>query len=188
MKPALVVVGASLGGLHALRTVLAALPAGFALPVAVVQHRTADAGDALKLVLQDRCALPVREATDKMSIEPGRVYLAPAGYHLLVDADHFALSTEEPLLLARPSIDLLFETAAQACGAGTVAVVLTGTGHDGAAGVVAVQRAGGRVVVEMPASATAGEMPQAAKAAAPGVLLLELAAIGPYLAGLDRGG
>lgn len=177
MTPALVVIGASLGGLHALRTVLSALPQGYALPVAVVQHRTPAAGDSLAVVLQEATPLAVREALDKMTIEAGHVYLAPSGYHLLVEGDHFALTTEDPVLLARPSVDLLFETAAESSGARTVGVVLTGTGQDGAAGTV---------VIESPATAQAGEMPQGAIDTTKNAVQLPLEKIGAYLAGLGK--
>lgn len=186
MKPALVVVGASLGGLAALKAVLSALPRRWGLPLAAVQHRMADAGDSLQVVLQESCVLPVEEAMDKMPIEADHVYLAPAGYHLLIEGDHFALSTEAPVLLARPSVDLLFETAAATHGARTVGVVLTGTGQDGAAGAAAIQRAGGLVLVESPASAQAGEMPQRAADAATEAVLLPLENIGPTLAELGH--
>ena len=186
MTPALVVIGASLGGLTALKAVLAALPRAYAAPVAVVQHRTTDAGDALQIVLQDSCALAVTEAADKMMIEAGHVYLAPPGYHLLVEAEHFSLSTEEPVLYARPSIDLLFETAAQTHGARACGVVLTGTGQDGAAGAAAIRRGGGRLVIESPATAQEGEMPQGALEATNGAVQLPLAQIGPYLAKLGK--
>lgn len=184
MKHELIVVGASLGGLAALRTVLAALPPGYALPVAVVQHRTPDAGDSLQVVLQDSCTLAVREAADKMPIEAGHVYLAPPGYHLLVEGDHFSLSAEAPVLHARPSIDVLFETAAETFGSRTVGVVLTGTGKDGTMGAAAIGQAGGLVVVESPDTAQEGEMPQGAIAAAGGAVPLPLEEIGPYLARL----
>lgn len=186
MTHALICIGASLGGLQALRAVLAALPKDYRLPVAVVQHRTPDAGDSLAVVLQESTPLTVQEATDKAPIEAGNVYLAPAGYHLLVEGDHFALSTEDPVLYAQPSIDVLFDTAAAACGARTVGVVLTGTGRDGAAGAAAIQRAGGMVVVESPATAQEGEMPQGALDATKHAVQLPLEKIGPYLAGLAK--
>ncbi len=182
---ALVVIGTSLGGLRALRNVLSALPMSFHLPVAVVQHRTADAGDPLQMVLQELCALKVVEAEDKTPIEVGTVYLAPPNYHLLIEGDHFVLSTEDAELYVRPSINALFETAAQSYGPCVVGVVLTGTGHDGALGLAALQRAGGLAVVERPATAEMAEMPQAAVDAATNALELTLGEIGPFLAQLN---
>lgn len=181
MKYALVVIGASTGGLQAVRTVLSMLPATFRLPIAVVQHRQPVTSDALQFVLQQACALPVREAVDKQPIEPGKVYLAPVGYHLLVDGDHFALSTEDPILFAQPSIDVLFETAAESFGARAIGVVLTGSSEDGADGLAAIRRQEGVALIESPAQACAGTMPEAAKRAAPDAVELALEEIGPYL-------
>lgn len=185
---ALVVVGASLGGLDAVRAVLRALPRTFRLPLALAQHRTPDAGDTLRLVLQEVCALDVVEVEDKAQIAPGTVYLAPPNYHLLVEGGHFALSTEDAELFARPSIDVLFETAAAAFGPRVVGVVLTGTGHDGARGLAAIRRGGGLALVERPATARAPEMPQAAADAARGASQLTPGEIGAFLARLDRQG
>ncbi len=186
MTPALIVIGASLGGLQALKRVLAALPAGYRVPVAVVQHRTPDAGDSLAVVLQESCALAVREAADKLPIEAGNVYLAPSGYHLLVEDGHFALSTEDPVLYAQPSIDVLFESVAESYGARAVGVVLTGTGKDGAAGAAAVQKAGGRVLVESPETAAAAAMPRSALVAAVHALALPLNGLTGFLAELGK--
>lgn len=181
MKYDLIVVGASLGGLNAVRAVLSTLPATFRLPVAVVQHRDPNTGDALRYVLQKTCSLQVREAEDKLPIKAGSVYLAPGGYHLLVDGDCFALSTEDPVLFAQPSIDVLFETAAEAFGPRAIGVVLTGSSGDGAVGLAAIRRRGGAVLIESPVTAEAREMPEAARRANPGVLELKLEEIGPYL-------
>lgn len=182
----LVVVGASLGGLKAVGTVLAGLPADFRLPVAVVQHRSPEVGDTLRFVLQDRCALQVREAEDKLAIAAGAVYLAPTGYHLLVEDEHFTLSTEGPVSYAQPSIDVLFETAAESYGRRLVAVVLSGTGRDGAAGLAEVSRRGGVAVVEAARTARSPEMPEAAWEAAPGALSLGIDRIAPCLVELAR--
>ncbi|MDO8437039.1 MAG: chemotaxis protein CheB [Nitrosomonadaceae bacterium] len=185
MKYALVVIGASLGGLRAMQTILSALPADFRLPVALVQHRPQDAGDELAFVLRKHCALPLHEVEDKTAIGAGAVYIAPPGYHLLVDGDHFALSTEAPVLWARPSIDILFESAAEAFGPRLIGVTLTGTGQDGALGLTVVHRHGGMALVESPETAHAKEMPQAAIAMGRGKIQLELEAIGPYLVELS---
>ncbi len=185
MKYAFVAIGASLGGLQAVRTVLSALPATFRLPLALVQHRTADAGDELAFVLGEACALPVREAEDKAAIEPGALFIAPPGYHLMVEDDHFALSTEDPVGWARPSIDVLFETAAETFGPRLIAVVLSGTGEDGAAGLAEVERHGGTAIVQAPDSAYANGMPRAAQAAAANEATLPLMFIGPYLVELS---
>lgn len=159
MERQIVVVGTSQGGLHALETVLSGLREDFPLPVAVVQHRQKDSGERLCDLLQRHCRLPVGEAEDKEDILPGRVYLAPPDYHLLVEKGRFALSTEAPVDRARPSVNVLFESAAEAYGAGVVGVVLTGMGDDGARGAVHIQECGGLVVVQDPEEAESRSMP-----------------------------
>lgn len=181
MKPAIVAIGASLGGLDALKTVLADLPASFRPPVAIVQHRAAVEPDSLAFVLRARSALPVAEAADKMALEERHVYLAPPDYHLLAEGDHFALCTDEPVHHARPSIDVFFESVAASFGPRAVGIVLTGTGADGALGLTAIRREGGLAVVESPATAVAPEMPAAAVRAVAAAVQLPLAAIAPYL-------
>jgi two-component system chemotaxis response regulator CheB len=155
-----VVIGCSLGGYYALRTILAALPRDYPLPVAIVQHRGADHVELLAPALQELTHLPVREAEDKEPIIPGCVYVAPADYHLLVDVGRFALSTDAKVLAARPSIDMLFESAADAYLDRVVAVVLTGASKDGTVGAARVKQKGGVVVVQEPATAECRVMPQ----------------------------
>lgn len=157
-------VGTSLGGLRALAVVLGGLPKSFPAAVAVVQHRASAGTDDLVDVLQRECAMSVVEADDKLPIASGCVYVAPAGYHMLVDGDAFALSVDAPVNYARPSVDVLFETAAQRFRAHAVAIVLSGASQDGARGAVAVRRAGGRVVVQDPDSAESRIMPASALA------------------------
>lgn len=186
MPYGLVVAGASLGGLAALRTLLRGLPGEFPLPLVVVQHRQANSDEALAALLQQDSRLPVREAQDKERILPGQAFLAPADYHLLVEEDHLALSTDGPVLHARPSIDVLFESAALAYRHELVAVVLTGTGCDGAQGAARVKERGGLVVVQDPATAESPSMPRAAIAAAGADRVLPLVEIASFLAGLNR--
>lgn len=177
----LVVIGASLGGLRALETILRALPASFPGAVAIAQHRRPDPDERLAVLLRRHCLLPLGDAQDKEPIQGGRVYLAPPDYHLLVDGDTFALSTEGPVSYARPSIDVLFETAADSFGKRVTAVVLTGANQDGARGVTIVRKRGGRVIVQDPASAECPVMPKAAAAAVAPNALLPLLEIGPFL-------
>lgn len=158
----LVVIGCSMGGLTALEQILSRLPDDFRAPVAVVIHRSAKSTGGLVQLLRRYSALRIKEPSDKEAIQPGHIYIAPADYHLLVEEGAFALSTDAPEHYARPSIDVLFETAAEAYGANTVAVVLTGASSDGARGAAAVKAAGGAVIVQDPASAEAPLMPQAA--------------------------
>lgn len=157
---ALVVVGTSTGGLHALTQLLAALPASYRLPILIVQHRSKDADDALGSLLRVASRLPVREPEDKEPLEGPGVYLGPPDYHLLVEPDSIALSTEEPVAYSRPSIDVLFESAAYAYGSGVIGVLLTGANQDGTRGLQAIKLRGGYVIVQDPASAESGFMPK----------------------------
>jgi two-component system chemotaxis response regulator CheB len=181
----LVTMGASWGGLHAIETVLAALPDGFPTPIAIAQHRAVDSGSgALSRMLALRSGVDVCEAGDKDQIERGRVYVAPPDYHLLVDEDGFALSTEGTVQHSRPSIDVLFDSAADVYGRRLVAVVLTGANSDGAYGLARVKRRGGATIVQDPATAEKREMPDAAIATGCADHVLPLDEIGPKLAEL----
>ncbi|HET9767442.1 MAG TPA: chemotaxis protein CheB [Thermoanaerobaculia bacterium] len=180
----LVVIGASLGGVAALRHLLAELPAGFPAALAIVQHRRPDAESPLVNLLGAVSALPVREPRDRERIEPGVVYLGPAGYHLLVEPGWLALSVEGPVSWARPSIDVLFESAADAYRRRLVAVLLTGSSEDGAAGVEAVARRGGLTVVEDPGSAHSPVSPAAAIARTTVRHVLPIAGIAALLRGM----
>jgi two-component system chemotaxis response regulator CheB len=159
-----VVIGASWGGLYALMEVLGALPTDFPAPIAVVQHRSNDDSDTSRLahVLGRYSALPVADAEDHMKPEPGRVYLAPADYHLLLERDHFELSVDDVVQYSRPSIDVLFESAATTYGPGVVGVLLTGFGRDGAEGMARIKERGGVTIAEDPESAMQAAMPKAA--------------------------
>jgi two-component system chemotaxis response regulator CheB len=159
----LVVVGCSWGGTRALATILAGLPADVGAALAVVLHRGPGATDtALPRLLARRSPIPVEEAEDKTPVEPGHVFLAPPDYHLLVDGAAFALSTDEPVNHSRPSLDVLFESAADSYGPRLVAIVLTGANEDGAAGVRKVKERGGRTIVQDPDDAERRTMPEAA--------------------------
>ena len=161
----MMVVGTSLGGLHALQILLSGLPKGFPIPVAIAQHRHKDSDDSLSVFLQQYCALPVSEAEDKEPIMPGRVYLAPADYHLLIEGGHLALSTDAPVCHARPSIDVLFESVADAYAQRAIGVILTGASHDGSQGILSLQSRGGLAIVQEPTTAQSPTMPKAAIAA-----------------------
>lgn len=163
----LVVIGASLGGLKALAAILGELPAGFKLPIAIVQHRTRDSSDTLRSTFQLGSRLPLEEPDDKAAIRPGRVYLAPPNYHLLVEKGHFALSTDPPVEYSRPSVDVLFESAAHAYGPELLGVVLTGANRDGARGARLIKASGGYLIVQDPRTAECPVMPQAALALTP---------------------
>ncbi len=177
----LIVVGASLGGFDALAALLGALPEDYPLPLAVVQHRSVDSEDLLPVLLQRMTRLPLAEVEDKQPILPGRVYIAPANYHLLVERNHFALSVDDRVRFARPSIDVLFESAADAYRERLAAVLLSGSNDDGAHGIARVKARGGLAIVQDPASAESARMPAAAIAASPVDYVLPLAGIAQLL-------
>ena len=180
-----VVIGTSAGAVQALSAILPPLPADYPLPVMVVVHVPPDRRNALTELFQSRCAMTVREADDKEPITPGVIYFAPPDYHLLVETpEYLSLSTDEPVLHSRPSIDVLFESAADAYGEGLVGVILTGANHDGAAGLKAIFAAGGLAIVEDPAGAYATAMPLSALEACPSATVMNLDAIASYLSSL----
>lgn len=158
-----VVIGTSAGGLNALSEILSALPRGYQVPLIIVQHRAKDQKNLLEEILQTRCNVPVRQAEEKEPIVPGHVFIAPPDYHLLVEYDKtFSLSCEEPVQFSRPSVDVLFETAADVFEQQLAAIVLTGFGSDGAAGITAVNEKGGTTIAQNPEEATYAFMPEAA--------------------------
>jgi two-component system chemotaxis response regulator CheB len=180
----MVAVGASAGGLEALRTLVRGLPVDFKPCVVIVQHRAKDSF-ALAELLQDCTSLSVSEVEDKQFILPGEIYLAPPDYHLLVEPGHFALSTEAPVVYSRPSIDVTFDTAAEAYGKELVGVVLTGANRDGSRGLAKIVAQGGRAIVQDPASAEVRTMPAAAAKAVPAACILSIDDIAPFLVKLQ---
>ncbi|HEY7785651.1 MAG TPA: chemotaxis protein CheB [Pyrinomonadaceae bacterium] len=177
----IVVVGTSTGGLKAMQTLLSSLPEDFPLAVVIVQHREAKAEVGLCEYLNRHSNLIVSEPEDKEEILPGRVYLAPSDYHLLIEKRAFALSTDPPVSFARPSIDVLFESAADEYGKAVIGVILTGVKHDGARGLARIKSRGGFVLIEDPKTATCREMPQAAMDHTPVDRVLPLEEIAPLL-------
>jgi two-component system chemotaxis response regulator CheB len=168
--------------LVALEKVLGALPGDLDAAVAVVQHRSArDGSGGLAALLGRYSALPVSDAEDKQQIETGHVYLAPPDYHLLVEADCFALSVDDAVQHSRPSIDVLFESAADVWRQRVVGVILTGANEDGAHGLARVGRVGGYTIVQNPVEAERPEMPRAALRAVEPDSVVGLAAIAPLL-------
>ncbi len=179
-----IVIGASAGAVQALSLILPRLPVGYPLPVLVVVH-VGDQPSELTNLFRAKCQVPVREPEDKEPIVPGTVYFAPAGYHMLVESDRsIALSMDEPVLYSRPSIDILFESAADSYGAQLVGVVLTGANEDGAMGARTIFAAGGAMLVEDPTNAFAATMPEAALKRCPAAKILTLDAIADHLVGL----
>jgi two-component system chemotaxis response regulator CheB len=180
-----VVIGASAGGVEALNEILPALPATFRPAVLIVLHLPRERPSLLVEIYEKRCALPIREADDKEPVEPGTVYFAPPDYHMLVEKSRqIALSTDEPVHFSRPSIDVLFESAADVYGERLLGIILTGANEDGAAGLHAIHRAGGVTVVQQPDSAKVPLMVVSALQRNPADFILSLPAIGELLKGL----
>ncbi|HYK01965.1 MAG TPA: chemotaxis protein CheB [Thermoanaerobaculia bacterium] len=183
----LVTIGCSMGGMQALQTIFETLPGDFPLPIAVVQHRYKTSNEGLPQFLRRHTKLMVVDTTDKEWIKPGTVYLAPANYHLLVERGELSLSVDEKVEYSRPSIDVMFESAADAYGSGVIGVVLTGANSDGARGAVRIKKRGGFVIAQDPKTAESPVMPQAAVDATRVDRILPLERIGPFLVELCRG-
>ena len=178
----IVVLGASAGGLDAFYNVLPPLPADYPFPVLIVQHIPPDKKSVVAELLAAKCQLAVREAEDKEPLEPGHAYIAPPDYHMLVEnTGVLSLSSDEPVFYSRPSIDVLFESAADAYGANVIGVILSGANSDGAAGLAAIAANGGRAIVQQPDTAYASMMPESAAEACPTAEILPLAGIAAAL-------
>ena len=181
-----VVIGTSAGGVEALSVLLPALPKGLRAAVFVVLHLPRERPSLLVDIFQPQCAVPVREAQDKEPVEPGTVYFAPPDYHLLVDeGPQLALSADELVHFSRPSIDVLFESAAELYGDRLLGIILTGASQDGSSGLEAVHRAGGVTVVQQPETAQVSLMVESALQRTPVDFVLSLEQIACLLRGLD---
>ncbi|RKZ90385.1 MAG: chemotaxis protein CheB [Candidatus Parabeggiatoa sp. nov. 1] len=177
-----VVIGSSAGGIKALRAVLSALPSEFPLPIIIVQHLHPHSDSYLARILGAKCGLKVKQADEKETIADGVVYIAPPNYHLLIEEDRsFSLSIEGPVNFARPSVDVLFETAIYAYRDKLIGIILTGANNDGNQGVKKIKQIGGYVIVQDPATAEADAMPNAAIAVTKVDKILPIEQIGPYL-------
>jgi two-component system chemotaxis response regulator CheB len=188
----LVVIGCSMGGMQALGAIFQSLPKDFPLPIAVAQHRYRTSSEALPAYFRRHSDLSVVDATDKEWLRPGHVYIAPADYHLLVDRGdghgELSLSVDAAVAYSRPSIDVLFESAADAFGPAVIGVVLTGANNDGTRGAGRIKQRGGLVIAQDPKTAEAPAMPEAAIAAGRVDRILPLERIGPFLVELCRNG
>lgn len=163
-----VVIGASAGGVEVLSVLLSVIPADCRASFFIVVHIPRERPSLLPQLFASRCALPVREADDKEPVQAGTVYFAPPDYHMLIDrGPALALSGDEPVHFSRPSIDVLFESAADIYGERLMGVILTGANQDGAEGLAAIGRAGGRTIVQEPGSAAVAFLPRAALEAGP---------------------
>ena len=180
-----VVIGGSAGALEPLETILSALPPRFIPSIAVVLHVPPTTSNLLPDVLRPACALPVMEPEDKEPVAESTVYVAAPGYHMFIEKDRrFSFSVDELVHYSRPSVDLLFESAADAYGSALVGILLSGANEDGAAGLAAIKDAGGRSVVQAPGPSLARAMPEAALRHRAADHVLSPAEIGAWLAGL----
>ena len=171
----LIVMGCSVGGIEALRTILTDLPTPFTVPIAVVQHRSPDSNSMMLRYFSEICNIKVIEPDDKEPIQAGQIYFAPANYHLLVAADkRFNLSMDEPVYFSRPSIDILFKSAAEVYQDQLLGIVMSGANGDGSTGLKEIKRIGGLTVVQDAATAFQPEMPRAAIQIAEPDLILTL--------------
>jgi len=183
----IITIGTSLGGFEALKSVLGSLPDDFAVPIAVVQHRSHEESEIFAPLLANYVRLPVIEIEDKQEIEGGHIYVCPPNYHLLVDGNHFALSADEPVMFARPSIDVLFESAAESFGDSVIGVLLTGMSRDGSSGLNKIKEHGGFTLVQDPTTAEAQIMPEAAISSMSVDKILPLQEIASFLVELCAG-
>ena len=177
-----IAIGASAGGLRALQIVLSGLPASFPLTIAIVQHMEPQSDTFLSEYLNQVSAISVKEAEDKETLQPGTAYLAPAGYHLLIEPNRsFSLSVDEKVNYSRTAIDPLFESAADVFGAKLIGILLTGANHDGAQGLKIIKQRGGMTIVQNPKTAESPSMPKAALNATQVDHVLDLEQILPLL-------
>jgi two-component system chemotaxis response regulator CheB len=165
---------------------LGKLPSGFPIPIVVVQHRSKDSDLLLVRLLQDATDLKVCEIEDKDLLCDGTVHVAPADYHVLVESGYFSLTVEEPVRFSRPSIDVMFTSAADSYGPGTIGVVLTGANEDGARGLAQIVARGGRGLIQDPKSAEIPIMPEASMKAVPSAEVIPLEKMAPRLIALSK--
>lgn len=180
-------IGSSAGGLNALKILFRGLSEGFRIPLIIVQHISADSENYLIQILNDIRVLQVKEADEKEQPMPGMAYLAPPNYHLLLEPDHtFTLTIDERVNYARPSIDVLFETAAEAYKDKLIGIILTGANNDGSRGLKRIKELGGLTIVQDPETAEVESMPRAAIQATVTDHILPLEEIAAFLNSLNE--
>jgi len=163
MKYKAIVIGASAGGLNAIKTILTPLQAGFAAPILIVQHLSSHSDGYMARYLNEICKINVKEADEKEKILPGNVYIAPSNYHLLVEKDETITLTVDPKVnYSRPAIDVLFDSAAEVYRDELIGIILTGANSDGSEGLKKIKALGGLTIVQDPSTAEADFMPKAA--------------------------
>jgi two-component system chemotaxis response regulator CheB len=187
MRYEAIVIGVSSGGMNAMKVMFSLLPKDFNIPVIIVQHMGANSDSHWIKLLNNNSNLPVKEADEKEKIENGIVYIAPPNYHLLIENDRtFSLAVDERVNYSRPSIDVLFESAAEAYAGQLIGVILTGSNHDGTNGIKRVKECGGMAIIQDPETAESAYMPKSAIAAIKPDYVLSLEAITELLIELDK--
>src|SRR5688500_7967200 len=157
-----IVIGTSAGGFRALSTLLAELPADYSIPIVLVQHRSKNSKELFEEVLQSRCRIKIKQAEEKEAVTGKVVYVAPPDYHLLIEGNRtLSLSSDAPVRFSRPSIDVLFESAAIAYRDKLIGIILTGANDDGAIGIAAIEKSGGLTIAQNPQEAEHPFMVQA---------------------------
>ncbi len=180
-----IVIGTSTGGMTALSTIFHTLPENFPIPIIVAQHLHPSQGEDFFKYFDDHCRLIVKSADEKEFVQPGYVYFAPPNYHLLIEKNTiFSLSVDEKIRYSRPSIDVLFESAADVYASSLIGIILTGANDDGTLGLKATKKNGGLCIVQDPTTAEADYMPRSALAAVDVDHVLPLEEIGPFLVNL----
>jgi two-component system chemotaxis response regulator CheB len=187
MKPKAIVIGSSAGGLNALKTIFSLLERNFSIPIIVVQHISPHSDNYITTYLNKICKIRIKEANEKESIESGKIYFAPPNFHLLIEENYtFSLSTEERINFARPSIDVLFETAVYTYGTHLIGIILTGANNDGAKGIKLINQYRGITIVQDPKTAEVETMPNCAIESTKIDYILPLKEIGKLLNKLDK--
>ncbi len=187
MKYKAIVIGSSAGGLTALRTLLTMLDKEFKIPIIIVQHTSPSSDNYITTYLNDQCELEVKEADEKETIKNGYVYFAPPNFHLLVEENlTLSLSIDERVNYARPSVDVLFDTAADTYREKLIGIVLTGANNDGSKGLNKIKEYGGLTIVQDPKTAEVDSMPLAAIKATKVDHILSLRKIGELLISLNK--
>ncbi len=182
-----IVIGVSSGGMAALKFIFSALPAGFSIPIIIVQHISAHSDNEWINLLNEKSNLTVKEADEKEEIASGNAYIAPANYHLLIEKNKtFSLTIDERVNFARPSIDVLFESAAEAYKNKLIGIVLTGSNSDGTKGIKRIKECGGLAIIQDPKTAESPYMPASAIAAIEPDYILSLEKIIELLIKLDN--
>ncbi len=166
MKYEAIVMGMSSGGMNVMKIMFALLPESFNTPIIIVQHISARSDNQWIKLLNEKSKVPIKEADEKELIETGNVYIAPANYHLLIEKNKtFSLTIDEKVNFARPSIDVLFDSAADAYTNKLIGIILTGSNNDGTSGLKRIKECGGLTIVQNPESAESDYMPKSALAA-----------------------